>query len=74
MKCNQLSKPEVREPRKQNSIDDRMEKKELGRNKAQSGGGGGGGVVIMCKRLVRSCPNGHLGDEVFTGDLSLGLI
>ncbi len=42
MKCNQLSKPEAREPRKQNSIDDRMEKKELGRNKAQSGGGGGG--------------------------------
>ncbi len=38
MKCNQLSKPEAREPRKQNSIDDRMEKKELGRNKAQSGG------------------------------------
>ncbi len=38
MKCPQLSKPEMTAARNKNSIGDRMEKKNLGRNKAQSEG------------------------------------
>ncbi len=34
----QLSKPEATAARNQNSLCDRMEKKNLGRNQAQSGG------------------------------------
>ncbi len=37
-KCPQLSKPEAPAARNQNSIGDRMEKKNLGRNQAESGG------------------------------------
>ncbi len=37
MKCPQLSTPEATAKRNQNSIGDRMEKKNLGRNQAQSG-------------------------------------
>ncbi len=38
IKCPQLSKPEATAARNQNSIGDRTEKKNLGRNQAQSGG------------------------------------
>ncbi len=38
IKCPQLGKPEATAARNQNFISDRMEKKKLGRNRAQSGG------------------------------------
>ena len=38
MKCPQLSKPEATVARNKDSIGDRMEEKNLGRNQAQSGG------------------------------------
>ncbi len=38
IKCPQLSKPEATAAMNQNSIGDRMEKKNLGRDQAQSGG------------------------------------
>ncbi len=38
MKCPQLSKPEATAARNQNSIGDRMEKKNIGRHQTQSGG------------------------------------
>ncbi len=38
MKCPQLSMPEATAAKNQNSIGDRTEKKNFGRNQAQSGG------------------------------------
>ncbi len=87
IKCPQLSKPEATAARNQNSIGDRTEKKNLGRNQAQSGGAfllwpddtavqfqllqGQIGGLIW---FPRSRPDGCLGDGVLTGGLSLGLI
>ncbi|KAL0192525.1 hypothetical protein M9458_010821, partial [Cirrhinus mrigala] len=83
MKCPHLSKPEATVARNQNSIGDRNGEKNLGRTQAQSGGqfffdqtnqqfdpGCSKDSLIW---FLWSCTNGHLGDEVFTGDLSLGL-
>ncbi len=64
-------------------------RKNLGRNQAQSGGGGGSSPLarrtssllqLQQSQIVRAqlvpviFPDGCLGDEVLTGDLSLGLI
>ncbi len=76
MKCPQPNKPEATAARNQNSIGDRMEKKNLGRNQASS----------PLTRRTRSLlqlqqsqigiyfPDGCLGDGVLIGDLFLGLI
>ncbi len=85
MKCPQLSKPEATAARNENSIGDRMEKKPW-----EKPGSVGGPVPLRpdesvvcsnCSKVSVSgplvpgvFPDGCLGDEVLTGDLSLGLI
>ncbi len=85
MKCPQLSKPEATAARNENSIGDRMEKKPW-----EKPGSVGGPVPlrpdksVVCSNCSKvsvsgplvpgSFPDGCLGDEVLTGDLSLGLI
>ncbi len=86
MKCPQLSKPEATAARNQNSIGDRMEKKPW----EKPGSVGGPVPLrldepVVCSNCNKvrvqvvhwfqwSFPDGCLGDEVLTGDLSLGLI
>ncbi len=86
MKCPQLSKPEATEARNENSIGDRMEKKPW--EKPGSVGGASSPLARRISSLFqlqqsqsvsgplssRGLPDGCLGDEVLTGDLSLGLI
>ncbi len=86
MKCPQLSKPEATAARNQNSIGDRTEKKPW----EKPGLVGGPVPLwpdeqVVCSNCIKvkfevghwfqwSFPDGCLGDEVLTGDLSLGLI
>ncbi len=55
IKCPQLSKPEAKAARNQNSIGDRMEKKPWEKPGLVGGGGGGGGdkpvVCSNCSKL-----------------------
>ncbi len=87
IKCPQLSKPEATAARIQNSIGDRMEKKSWEKPGSVGGQFSSGQTnqqfvpccskVRLCRGLISflwSCHDGRLGDEVFTGDLSLGLI
>ncbi len=86
VKCPQLSKPEAKAARNENSIGDRMEKKPW-----EKPGLVGGPVPlwpdesVVCSNSSKvrvqvvywfqgSFPDGCLGDEFLTGDLSLGLI
>ncbi len=72
VKCPQLSKPEATAARNENSIGDRMEKKPW-----EKTGSVGGAVPLRPDESV-VCSNCSKvltgGDEVLTGDLSLGLI
>ncbi len=86
LKCPQLSKPEATAARNENSIGDRMEKKPW----EKPGSVGGPVPLrpdesVICSNCSRvrvkvvhwfqgSFPDGCLGDEVLTGDLSLELI
>ncbi len=86
MKCPQLSKPDATAARNENSIGDRMEKKPW----EKPGSVGGPVPLrpdepVVCSNCSKvrvqvvhwfqgSFPDGCLGDEVLTGDLSLGLI
>ncbi len=86
MKIAQLSKPEATAARNQNSIGDRMEKKPW----EKPGSVGGpvplrpDEISSLFQLQQNQCvngplvpgvfPDGCLGDEVLTGDLSLGLI
>ncbi len=85
IKCPQLSKPEATAARNQNSISDRMKKKPW-----EKPGSVGGPVPlwpeepVVCSNCIKVkflvvhwfllFPDGCLGDEFLTGDLSLGLI
>ncbi len=84
MKCPQLSKPDATTARNQNSIGDKMEKKTFGETRLSRGASSPPArrtsslFQLQQSKIVRaplvpvvfSC----LGDEVLTGDLSLGLI
>ncbi len=86
IKCPQLSMPEATAARNQNFIGDRMEKKPW----EKPGSVGGPvplqpGEPVVCPNCIKvkflvvhlfqwSFPDGCLGDEFLTGDLSLGLI
>ncbi len=90
IKCPQLSKPEAKEARKHNSIGYRMEKKLWEKPGSVGGRGGQFSSGQMNQQFVPCCskfrlcrgliwfpwyyPVVRLGDEFFTGDLSLGLI
>ncbi len=87
MKCPQLSKPEATAERNQNSIGDRMEKKTLGETRLSRGASSPPARRISSLFQLQQSqsvsgplvpgglsPDGCLGDEVLTGDLSLGLI
>ncbi len=84
MKIPQLSKPEATAARNENSIGDRMEKKPWEKPSSV-----GGPVPLRPDESCSNCskvrvyvvhwfqwsfPDGCLGDEVLTEDLSLGLI
>ncbi len=86
MKCPQLSKPEATAARNQNSISDRMEKKPWEKTRLSRGASSPPArrisslfqlqqsQIVMTPLVPGSFPDGCLGDEVLTGDLSLGLI
>ncbi len=86
IKCPQLSKPEATAARNENSIGDRMEKKTLGETRLSRGASSPPARRISSLFQLQqsqsvsgplvpgSFPDGCLGDEVLTGDLSLGLI
>ncbi len=88
VKCPQLSKPEATAARNQNPIGDRNGEKTLGETRLSRGDSSplarpnrqfnsNCSRVRLCRGLIWflwSCPDGCLGDRVFTGDLSLGLI
>ncbi len=86
VKCPQLSKPEATAARNENSIGDRMEKKTLGETRLSRGASSPPARRISSLFQLQQSqsvsgplvpgvfPDGCLGDEVLTGDLSLGLI
>ncbi len=85
MKCPQLSKPEATVARNENSIGDRMEKKPWEKPGCRGASSPPARRIRSLFQLQQSqsvsgplvpgsFPDGCLGDEVLTGDLSLGLI